>query len=84
MNNQRRANSIALHECGYGSVDPTPGTVAGARALVEMYYALKRAGVLAATPEVGGGVAGGIGVYTSPTSPGPKKIKSTLIEVFPA
>jgi hypothetical protein len=67
--------SVALGPCPI-DIDPYPATVAGARSLVERYYALKRLGVAASTMEEGaGGYGGRVGV-TTPFSLGPLKTKS--------
>jgi len=55
------------------TADPWPGTPAGARALVERFYALKRAGKHTSTQVAVGGAGGGIGA----TSPNPFPTKKT-------
>ncbi len=66
---------VTLGLCPAG-VDPWPGTVAGTRALVERYYALKGERAAASTPEDGGGGAPGTMGTTTPTPVRPKKTKS--------
>lgn len=58
--------------------DPSPMTREGTHALVERFYAMRRAGVLGMVPEVGGGGApGGVGT-TTPIPSGPTKSKRAL------